>query len=86
MNANLSSVPALVRFCGGGHGNPLRYSCLENPMDRGAWGTTVHRVAKSRTQLNDFTHSLTQQRRNWGLERGSNLPEMTQLIRGRGMI
>ena len=33
----------------GGHGNPLQHSCLENPMDRGAWWATVHRVAKSRT-------------------------------------
>ena len=33
----------------GGNGNPLQYSCLENPMDRGAWRATVHRVAKSRT-------------------------------------
>ena len=36
---------------GGGHGNPLQYSCLQNPMDRGAWRATVHRVAKSRPQL-----------------------------------
>ena len=36
---------------GGGHGNPLQYSCLENPMDRGARWATVHRVAKSQTQL-----------------------------------
>ena len=43
---------------GEGNGNPLQYSCLENPMDRGAWWATVHRVAKSRTQLSDFTHSL----------------------------
>ena len=35
----------------GGHGNPLQYSCLENSMTRGAWATTVHGVAKSRTQL-----------------------------------
>ena len=35
----------------GGHGNPLQYSCLENPMDRGIWPATVHRVAKSRPQL-----------------------------------
>ena len=34
---------------GGGHSNPLQYSCLENPMDREAWRATVHRVAKSRT-------------------------------------
>ena len=36
---------------GGGHGNPLKYSCLENPMDRGAWRATVHGVEKSQTQL-----------------------------------
>ena len=35
------------RFFGGGHGNPLQYSCLEDPMDRGAWRATVHGVAKS---------------------------------------
>ena len=34
---------------GGGHGNPLQYSCLENPMDRGAWKVTVHSAAKSQT-------------------------------------
>ena len=36
---------------GGGHGNPLQYSCLENPLDRGAWRAAVHGVAKSQTQL-----------------------------------
>ena len=41
------------------NGNPLQYSCLENPMDGGAWGDTVHGVTKSRTWLSDFTHSLT---------------------------
>ena len=39
----------------GGNGNPLQYSCLENPMDGGAWRATVHGVAKSRTRLSDFT-------------------------------
>ena len=39
------------RFLGGGHGNPLQYSCLENPMDREAWTATVHRVTKSQTLL-----------------------------------
>ena len=34
-----------------GHGNPVQYSCLENPMDTGAWQATIHRVTKSRTQL-----------------------------------
>ena len=39
------------RSPGGGHGNPIQYSCLENPMDRGAWQVAVHGVAKSQTQL-----------------------------------
>ena len=39
-------IPALGRSPGGGNGNPLQYSCLENPMDRGAWQATVHGVAK----------------------------------------
>ena len=38
------SIPALGRSAGGGHGNPLQCSCLENPMDRGAWQAMVHRV------------------------------------------
>ena len=46
-----SSIRELGRSPGGGHGNLLQYSCLENPMDRGAWWTIVHRVAKSWTQL-----------------------------------
>ena len=45
------SVPGSGRPPGEAHGNPLQYSCLENPMDRGAWRATVHRVAKSRTLL-----------------------------------
>ena len=44
-------IPGLGRSPGEGHGNSLQYSCLENPMDRGVWWATVHRVAKSRTQL-----------------------------------
>ena len=40
---------------GGGNGNPLQCSCLENPMDRGAWWAAVHGVAEGRTQLSDFT-------------------------------
>ena len=43
------SVPGSVRSPGGGHGNPLQYSCLENPMDRGAWRAIVHRVKNSQT-------------------------------------
>ena len=45
------SIPELGRSPGGGNGNPLQFSCLENAMDRGAWRATVPGVAKSRTQL-----------------------------------
>ena len=45
------SIPGLGRSSGGGNGNPLQYSCLENPIDRGAWWPTVHRVVKSWTWL-----------------------------------
>jgi len=44
-------IPGLGRFPGGGHGNLLQYSCLENPMDRGAWWATVHSISKRWTQL-----------------------------------
>ena len=44
-----SSIPGSGRSLGGGHGNQLQYSCLENSTDRGAWRATVHRVAKSQT-------------------------------------
>ena len=46
-----SSIPGSGRSPGGGTGYPLQYSCLENPMDRGAWQATVPGVAKSQTQL-----------------------------------
>ena len=52
---DLCSIPESGRSSGEGNGNPLQYYCLENPMDRGAWLATVHGVAKSRTQLSDFT-------------------------------
>ena len=47
-------IPGSGRSPGEGKGNPLQYSCLENPMDRGAWWATIHGVAKSRTRLSDF--------------------------------
>ena len=50
------SISGSERLPGGGHGNPLQYFCLENPMDRGAWQATVHRISKSQTQLKQ--HSL----------------------------
>ena len=48
---DMDSIPGLGRSPGGGHGNLLQYSCLENPMDRAAWWVTIHGVTKSRTQL-----------------------------------
>ena len=50
-----SSIPGWGRSPEEGNGNPLQYSCLENPMDGEAWLSTVHGVAKSQTQLSDFT-------------------------------
>ena len=55
---DLGSIPGLGRSLGEGHGNPLQYSCLENPMDRSPWWATVHGVAKSRTQLSNFTFTF----------------------------
>ena len=46
---NVGSISGLGRSLGEGHGNPLQYSCLENPMDRGTWQAIVHGVAKSQT-------------------------------------
>ena len=51
---DLGSIPGSGRSPGEGNGNPLHYSCLENPMDRGAWWATIHGVAKSQTWLRDF--------------------------------
>ena len=50
---DLGLIPGLERSPGGGHVNPLQYSCLESPIDRGAWWATVHGVAKSQTRLSD---------------------------------
>ena len=52
---DLGSNPGSGRSPGEGNGNPIQYSCLENPMDGGAWWATVRGVAKSRTRLSDFT-------------------------------
>ena len=52
---DLGSIPGLGRSPGDGNGNPLQFSCLEDPMDRGAWWATVHLVAKSQTRLSDLT-------------------------------
>ena len=53
---DLHSISGWGRSPGGGHGNPLQYSCLENPTDRGVCWATVHKVARSQTRFSDFAH------------------------------
>ena len=52
-------IPGSGRSPGEGNGNPLQHSCLENPMDGGAWWATVHGVAKGQTRLSKFTYSAS---------------------------
>ena len=64
-SGDTSLMPGSGRSPGEGHGNPLQYSCLENPMDRGAWPARAHGVEKSRTQLKPLsmrTYARTQAR------------------------
>ena len=68
-------IPGLGRSAGGGNGSPLQYPGLENPMGRGTWQATVHRVVKSQTRLNTHTHTNThahthRQRDYEGIEMG----------------
>ena len=52
---DMGLIAGMGRSPGGGHGNPLQYSCLENPVNREAWHVTAHRVTKSQTRLKQFT-------------------------------
>ena len=72
------TISGLERSPGGRHGNTLQYSCLENPMDRGAWWATVHRVTKSWTQVKQLSihavalkKEIEERRREEGRERES---------------
>ena len=68
-------IPGLGGSPGGGHGNPLLYSCLENPMDRGAWRAAVHGVAKSRNDLETLhTYLVAQSRLTFYESMDCNLP------------
>ena len=62
---DVGSIPGLGRSPGGGNGNPLQCSCLENSMDRGAWQATVHGVKKSQTGLSTHTMYISY---NWPYE------------------
>ena len=79
---NLGSILGLGRSPGGGHGNALQYSCLENPMDRGAWQATIHGVAKSQTQGHNRETRLSTAHNHIKGSSGSsavrNLPAMQQ--------
>ena len=57
---NVGLIPGSDRSPGGGHGSPLQYSCLENPMDRGVWWATVSRVAQSQIRLKQLSNACMQ--------------------------
>ena len=70
------SIPGSGGSPGGGRGNLLQYSCLENPMDRGAWPTTVHGIAKSQTQLKRFSTYMHCTWLNVGTEAQGDFPTL----------
>ena len=73
------SIPGSGRSHGEENGNPLQYSCLENPMDGGVWEATVHGVTKSRTRLSDFTWCGQEQAFWPGLDHKMSRPVMVLL-------
>ena len=79
---DLGSIPEWGRSPGEGHDNPLQYSCLENPMDRGTWQATIHGAAKSQTQLSNI-HSHTHSH-NLRLPRWPSGKESAYQYRGHG--
>ena len=75
LKISVASLKFTVHILNKGNGTPLQYSCLENPMDGGAWWAAVHGVARSRTRLSDFTFTfhLMHWRRKWQPLQGSCL-------------
>ena len=80
---DLASISRLGRSLGGGHGNSLQYSCLENPMDGGIWKATVHEVTKSRTWLNDWAYTHINHKIHWMHRTGIRVRRWTGLKRTR---
>ena len=76
---NMGLIPGSGRSPGGGHGNPIQYPCLENPMDGGVWWATVHRVAKSWTWLKQPTHTHARTHTHWTVK-GSILQTLIENI------
>ena len=85
---HVGTIPGSGRSPGGGHGNPLQYSCLKNPMDRGAWRATVHEVAESDTTEWLSTHTAHSINTPWAPRRGIKLELLvgTCLIGGGGLV
>ena len=65
---DVSLIPGSGSSPGGGHGNPLQYCCLENPMDRGAWQATIHRVAKESDTTEQVKNKLMDTKKGRGIE------------------
>ena len=78
----MGSIPGLGRSSGGGHGNPFQDPCLENPMNRGAWQTTVYGVAKSWTWLKRLSTCMQQQTHVHTIQRGTNFSKTKPEIPG----
>ena len=79
---DVGSIPGLGRYPGEGNGNPLQYSCLRNPTDRGAWQATVLRVAKSGTRLNKHTQCISEYAKKPGKSSEARNDEKTYMQRG----
>ena len=79
---DMGSIPGSGRFLGGRHGNPLQYSCLENPMDRGAWWATAHGFAESdTTEATEHSTSPVSLRREVGRRQNTSFSKSQRSIK-----
>ena len=81
---DMGSIPGSGRSPGEGHGNPLQYSCLENPMDKGAWQATVHGVPRSQTRWKQLkvSHTSTPWNSEKGTQKGFCVQETHRVLFG----